>query len=112
MSQALEQARASGCLQPAFELKLVVRRGAYICGEETSLLNALEGHRPQVRPRPPQITQDGLFGAPTLVQNVASARSSRTASSARPEIPPHGAPRRLSPPMMALHLPGRNGRQA
>ncbi|MPV68361.1 NADH-ubiquinone oxidoreductase-F iron-sulfur binding region domain-containing protein [Burkholderia sp. BE17] len=70
MSQALEQARAAGWLQPAFELELVVGRGAYICGEETSLLNALEGRRPEVRPRPPQITQEGLFGAPTLVQNV------------------------------------------
>jgi formate dehydrogenase iron-sulfur subunit len=70
LSQALEQARAAGWLHPAFELELVVGQGAYICGEETSLLNALEGRRPEVRPRPPQITQQGLFGAPTLVHNV------------------------------------------
>lgn len=70
LSRALEQARAAGWLAPAFELELVVGQGAYICGEETSLLNALEGHRPEVRPRPPQITRHGLFGAPTLVHNV------------------------------------------
>lgn len=68
--QALEEVRAAGWLHPAFELELVVGQGAYICGEETSLLNALEGRRPEVRPRPPQITQQGLFGAPTLVHNV------------------------------------------
>ncbi|MGC5887689.1 NADH-ubiquinone oxidoreductase-F iron-sulfur binding region domain-containing protein [Ralstonia pseudosolanacearum] len=68
--RALDEARAAGWLHPAFELELVVGQGAYICGEETSLLNALEGRRPEVRPRPPQITQQGLFGAPTLVHNV------------------------------------------
>lgn len=70
LSQALEQARAAGWLHPAFDLELVVGQGAYICGEETSLLNALEGRRPEVRPRPPQISRQGLFGAPTLVHNV------------------------------------------
>lgn len=68
--RALDQARAAGWLTPAFELELVVGQGAYICGEETSLLNALEGRRPEVRARPPQITRHGLFGAPTLVHNV------------------------------------------
>ncbi|KVU07662.1 NADH dehydrogenase [Burkholderia ubonensis] len=70
ITQALAQVRAAGWLQPAFELELVVGQGAYICGEETSLLNALEGRRPEVRQRPPQVTREGLFGAPTLVHNV------------------------------------------
>ncbi len=70
LARALEEARAAGWLPPAFALELVVGRGAYLCGEETSLLNALEGRRPEVRPRPPQITRQGLFGAPTLVHNV------------------------------------------
>ena len=70
VSYALEQGRAAGWLGPTFELELAVGQGAYICGEETSLLNALEGRRPEVRPRPPQITDHGLFGAPTLVHNV------------------------------------------
>lgn len=70
LSQALQQAHAAGWLHQAFELELAVGQGAYICGEETALLNALEGRRPQVRQRPPQITRQGLFGAPTLVHNV------------------------------------------
>ncbi|WP_293036414.1 NADH-ubiquinone oxidoreductase-F iron-sulfur binding region domain-containing protein [Paraburkholderia sp.] len=84
VSQALEQARAAGWLQPAFELELVVGQGAYICGEETALLNALEGRRPEVRQRPPQITHHGLFGAPTLVHNVETLCS-------LPWIVTHGA---------------------
>ena len=70
VSQALQQARAARWPGPSFELELVVGQGAYICGEETALLNALEGRRPEVRQRPPQITQRGLYGAPTLVHNV------------------------------------------
>ncbi|WP_028218973.1 NADH-ubiquinone oxidoreductase-F iron-sulfur binding region domain-containing protein [Paraburkholderia oxyphila] len=67
---ALEQARAAAWPDPSFELELVVGQGGYVCGEETSLLNALERRRPEVRLRPPQITRRGLFGAPTLVHNV------------------------------------------
>jgi NADH-quinone oxidoreductase subunit F len=54
------------------EFDVVVRRGAgaYVCGEETALLNSLEGRRPIPRDRPPYPTTSGLFGAPTLVQNV------------------------------------------
>jgi formate dehydrogenase iron-sulfur subunit len=70
LSRALQQAREAAWPYPSFELELVVGQGGYICGEETALLNALEGRRPEVRQRPPQITQHGLFGAPTLVHNV------------------------------------------
>lgn len=53
-----------------FDLSLHVGEGSYVCGEETSLLNSLEGRRPEVRLRPPQITEHGLHGLPTLVSNV------------------------------------------
>lgn len=54
----------------SFDLHLEVGRGSYICGEETALLNAIEGRRPEVRTRPPYPAQSGLFGKPTLVNNV------------------------------------------
>ena len=44
--------------------------GAYICGEETSLLNSIEGLRPEVRTRPPYPATYGLFGKPTVLSNV------------------------------------------
>ena len=51
-------------------LDLVLGGGAYICGEETALLESLEGRRPQPRHKPPYPTQSGLWGRPTLVSNV------------------------------------------
>ncbi|MCW3478940.1 NADH-quinone oxidoreductase subunit D [Neisseriaceae bacterium JH1-16] len=69
-ADALDQARTAGWLGAAFDLELVAGEGSYLCGEETALLNALEGRRPEVRLRPPQITEQGLFGQPTLVHNV------------------------------------------
>lgn len=53
-----------------FDLKLLSGHGSYLCGEETSLLNAIEGTRPEVRARPPYPSEHGLFDAPTLVNNV------------------------------------------
>ena len=54
----------------AFHFKLLKARGAYICGEETALLASIEGQRPEVRVRPPYPALEGLFGKPTLVNNV------------------------------------------
>lgn len=51
-------------------IELVIGQGSYVCGEETALLNSIEGKRPEVRVRPPYPTERGLFGRPTLVQNV------------------------------------------
>ena len=51
-------------------IELRVGAGAYVCGEETSLLNSLEGKRGEVRAKPPLPAISGLFGCPTLVHNV------------------------------------------
>ncbi|TNE62558.1 MAG: formate dehydrogenase beta subunit [Alphaproteobacteria bacterium] len=56
----------------AFDLDLFMGAGAYICGEETSLLESLEGKRGQVRAKPPLPALEGLDGKPTLVNNVLS----------------------------------------
>ncbi len=53
-----------------FELEVRVGAGAYVCGEETALLNSLEGKRGEVRAKPPLPAIAGLFGCPTVVNNV------------------------------------------
>ncbi|MEN8834025.1 MAG: NADH-quinone oxidoreductase subunit NuoF [Pacificibacter sp.] len=55
-----------------FDLEVRVGAGAYVCGEETSLLNSLEGKRGVVRAKPPLPALEGLFGKPTVVNNVLS----------------------------------------
>jgi formate dehydrogenase iron-sulfur subunit len=59
----------------AFRLEVRLGAGAYICGEETSLLESLEGKRGQIRPKPPLPAIVGLFGKPTVVNNVLSLAS-------------------------------------
>ncbi len=53
-----------------FYFKIIEAKGSYICGEETALINSIEGQRPEVRVRPPYPAQHGLFQQPTLVNNV------------------------------------------
>lgn len=74
---ALQAARNAGLLGPrvldsphAFDIELRVGAGAYICGEETALLESLEGRRGQVRSKPPLPAIAGLFGCPTIINNV------------------------------------------
>lgn len=74
---AIEQARAKGILGKhpfgqAYEVEVYVHTGAgaYICGEETALLNSLEGKRGEPRLKPPFPAQAGAFGCPTSVNNV------------------------------------------
>lgn len=55
-----------------FSIEVRVGAGAYVCGEETSLLNSLEGKRGEVRAKPPLPAIHGLFGKPTVVNNVLS----------------------------------------
>ena len=76
-SAALEQARAAGYVGKnlfgtGYDLEVTVHRGAgaYICGEETGLLNSLEGKRGEPRLKPPFPAIEGLYGAPTVVNNV------------------------------------------
>ncbi|WP_137818948.1 NADH-quinone oxidoreductase subunit NuoF [Pseudomonas sp. 2FG] len=59
----------------AFHLHLRRGAGAYICGEETALLESLEGRRGTVRPKPPLPAIEGLFGQPTVINNVISLAS-------------------------------------
>lgn len=58
-----------------FDLEVRLGAGAYICGEETSLLESLEGKRGQVRYKPPLPAVSGLFGCPTVINNVISLAS-------------------------------------
>jgi len=62
-------------LKQAFDIKLFIGAGAYICGEETSMLESLEGKRGQIRAKPPLPAIKGLFGKPTVVNNVISLAS-------------------------------------
>ncbi|WP_324717465.1 NADH-quinone oxidoreductase subunit NuoF [Carboxydochorda subterranea] len=77
LSRALAEARQRGyvgsrVLGSDFSLEIVVHRGAgaYICGEETGLLNSLEGRRGEPRLKPPFPAVVGLYGMPTVVNNV------------------------------------------
>ncbi len=72
--QAIDSARGMGLLE-RFDIELFVGAGAYICGEETSLLESLEGKRGEVRSKPPVPAIEGLFGRPTLVHNVITLAS-------------------------------------
>jgi NADH-quinone oxidoreductase subunit F len=74
---AIEAARARGHLGPdvmgagfAFDIELRRGAGAYICGEETALLNSIEGYRGEPRNKPPFPSVSGLFGCPTVINNV------------------------------------------
>jgi formate dehydrogenase iron-sulfur subunit len=82
MEKAVVLARAKGVLGasvmgrgPAFDIEIRVGAGAYVCGEETSLLNSLEGKRGVVRAKPPLPALQGFMGQPTVVNNVISLAS-------------------------------------
>ncbi len=93
LAAAIERARERGYLgecvlgtRPGFDIELRRGAGAYICGEETALLESIEGRRGQVRFKPPLPALQGLFGMPTLVNNVVTLASV-------PGILEHGAQR-------------------
>ncbi|MBP9181610.1 MAG: NADH-quinone oxidoreductase subunit NuoF [Fuscovulum sp.] len=75
MSEAVRIARAAGVLGADFDMEIRVGAGAYVCGEETSLLNSLEGKRGVVRAKPPLPALQGFMGRPTVVNNVISLAS-------------------------------------
>jgi NADH:ubiquinone oxidoreductase, NADH-binding (51 kD) subunit len=100
LAAALEEARSAGLLG---EVALVIHRGAgaYICGEETALLESLEGKRGQPRSKPPFPAIQGLYASPTLINNVETitnvpkvlelARPSTRRSARRPTRPARGS---------------------
>jgi NADH-quinone oxidoreductase subunit F len=77
LEHAIATARAAGLLGAdvagagfAFDIEVFRGAGAYICGEETAIFNSIEGHRGEPRSKPPFPVEVGLFGRPTLVNNV------------------------------------------
>jgi bidirectional [NiFe] hydrogenase diaphorase subunit len=77
LRRAIGQAQQRGWLGAAigshgfrFQLELRVGAGAYVCGEETALIQSIEGRRGTPRPRPPYPAERGVFGLPTLINNV------------------------------------------
>lgn len=79
LNAAIEEARKAGFLGDdvagsgfAFDMEVRLGAGAYVCGEETSLLDSLEGKRGEVRAKPPLPAHVGLFGQPTIINNVLS----------------------------------------
>jgi formate dehydrogenase iron-sulfur subunit len=82
MNEAVEIARQAGVLGSsvlgsgkAFDMEIRAGAGAYVCGEETALLNSLEGKRGIVRAKPPLPALEGFLGKPTVVNNVISLAS-------------------------------------
>jgi len=77
LENALTEARQAGLLGKdnlgagcSFDMEVHGGDGSYVCGEETALIRSLEGKRPEVMARPPYATEHGLFGRPTVMNNV------------------------------------------
>ena len=77
LQKAINDAREYGLLGKnifgtdfEFDLEIKLGAGAFVCGEETALMNSIEGNRGEPRPRPPFPAQKGLFGKPTILNNV------------------------------------------
>lgn len=84
VQKAIDDLRAKGLIGKNiqgsgfdFEFKIIQAQGSYICGEETALINSIEGQRPEVRVRPPFPAQKGLFNKPTIVNNVETLANMR-----------------------------------
>ena len=77
LTEAIEQARGTGLLGEnilgtgfSFDLEIRIGAGAFVCGEETALINSIEGKRGEPRQKPPFPFQSGLWGCPTIINNV------------------------------------------
>ena len=70
MIGAVQEARAAGWLGAGFDVEVISGAGSYVCGEETALLRSIVGLRGEPTPKPPYPAERGLFGLPTVVQNV------------------------------------------
>ncbi len=75
LEKALAEARAAGYLGNGFDVEIRLGAGAYICGEETALFESIEGKRGFPRVKPPFPTTHGLFGKPTVINNVETLRN-------------------------------------
>jgi len=91
LSRALEQARELNLLGPSIlgsqssvELEIFQGSGAFVCGEETALIRSIEGFRGMPQFRPPYPAQEGLYGQPTVINNVKTLATV-------PQIIKHGA---------------------
>jgi NADH:ubiquinone oxidoreductase subunit F (NADH-binding)/NADH:ubiquinone oxidoreductase subunit E len=91
-ADAVREARAAGLLGPrvlgtAFAFELEIRRGAggFVLGEETALLESLEGRRAMPRPKPPFPVEAGVFGKPTVINNVETLSAVPLVLGGRPE---------------------------
>lgn len=93
LETAIEAAKAAGYLGLRimgvigfdFDITVTVSAGAYICGEETALLNAIEGGRGEPRLRPPYPVTSGLYGKPTLINNTETFAQAAAALRMEPE---------------------------
>jgi NADH:ubiquinone oxidoreductase subunit F (NADH-binding)/NADH:ubiquinone oxidoreductase subunit E len=79
VQKAIDDLRSEGLLGNnidgsgfSFDVRIIRAQGSYLCGEETALIQSIEGQRPEVRVRPPYPVQQGLFNKPTIVINVES----------------------------------------
>jgi NADH-quinone oxidoreductase subunit F len=70
LAHAISETRQRGLFAPGFDIEIRTGAGAYICGEETALFESIEGKRGEPRSKPPFPVAVGLFGQPTLVNNV------------------------------------------
>ena len=82
MQSAIDPARAAGFLGPdiqgtgkSFDIEIRIGAGSYVCGEETAMLESIEGKRGMVRAKPPLPAIKGLFGKPTIINNVLTLAS-------------------------------------
>jgi NADH:ubiquinone oxidoreductase subunit F (NADH-binding) len=114
MRRAVAEARGNGWLGDGFEIEVTSGAGSYVCGEETAMLHSIEGLRGEPRIRPPFPAQSGLFGMPTVVQNVetlavvpwiARHGSDGAAPGAR-AVPPAGAGTKVVSLAGAIRRPG------
>ncbi|MBW1738714.1 MAG: NADH-quinone oxidoreductase subunit L [Deltaproteobacteria bacterium] len=69
LAKAIEQVKEKGFLQD-LDIQIQEGAGSYVCGEESALMNSIEGKRGEVRYRPPFPATSGLFGRPTVINNV------------------------------------------
>ena len=93
VAAGIDQARQLGLLGANilnsgfdFDIRLYQGAGAFVCGEETALIASIEGKRGMPRPRPPFPVQSGLFGCPTVINNVETFANVPHIISMGPEV--------------------------